>query len=40
MRRSKRCWGELEPDLLRRLAVSMKKLFQMVLDAAGKAIDR
>ena len=32
--------GELEPDLLKRLAVSMKKRIQMVLDAAGKAIDR
>ena len=32
--------GELEPDLLKRLAVSMKKRVQMVIDANGKAIDR
>ena len=40
VRCSKRCWGELEPDLLKRLAVSRKKRIQMVLDAAGKTIDR
>jgi len=37
---SKRCWGELEPDLLQRLSASMTKRIQMVLDAEGKAIDR
>ena len=36
---SKRCWGELEPDLLKGLSASMTKRIQMVIDAEGNAID-
>ena len=38
--RSKKCWGELEPELLQRLSASMTKRIGMVLDSEGETIDR